>query len=270
MELNTRVALSQQPMHWRVDDNLTEIEEALATASAYGAQLVLFPEMTLIGLHTKLRELLDRPKLEEALASVAATCRVHNVAAAVGAPLWLHEERPRNAMIVFDAEGQLVETSSKLRLMPPGEPIVFEAGTERPIFELNSAEFAIVICREILDRAELAEEVSRRASVILWPGTMARGPMDPDSPEDYTVHATQLAAQQHAWVLHSNWARHVDAPGIPNTGKSMVITPDGVIALEAPEKAPGLLLSWEASWRRRGSQRTMGRSLGHVAPDAGR
>ena len=77
MELDVRVAISQQPMHWHVEDNLLEIEAALETASAHGAHLVLFPEMTLIGLHTKIRDLLDRVKLTEALGSVAAACRTH-------------------------------------------------------------------------------------------------------------------------------------------------------------------------------------------------
>jgi predicted amidohydrolase len=234
-------------MHWQIEENLAEIEGSLEAASAHDAHLVLFPEMSLIGLHTKLRELLDRTKLTEALGMVGAACRAHKVGAAVGAPLWLNGERPRNAIIVLDSDGELVETSSKLRLMPPGEPIVFERGNERPVFEWNGAVLAVVICREILDRRELAQELSQRARVILWPGTMARGPMDPSNPEDYTVHATELAKQQNAWVLHSNWARHVDAPGIPHTGKSMVIAPDGSVVLEAPAQAPGLLLAWESS-----------------------
>ena len=247
MELGVRVAISQQPMHWQIEENLAEIERAIEAASAYGARLVLFPEMSLIGLHTKLRELLDRAKLTQALGTVGAVCRVHGIGAAVGAPYWIDGERPQNAIVVLGADGEPIETSPKLRLMPPGEPIVFEAGARRPVFEWDGAALAVVICREILDHRELSEELSQRAGVILWPGTMARGPMDSSNPEDYTVHATQLARQQKAWILHCNWASHVDAPGIPHTGKSMVISPDGSIELEAPAQEPGLLLTWESS-----------------------
>jgi predicted amidohydrolase len=247
MKLGVRVAISQQKMQWEIDANVLAIQAALETASGHGADLVLFPEMTLVGLHTKIREILVREKLEEALRLVSAACRTHQVGAAVGAPVWLGQDRPQNSVVTLDRKGAVVATSSKLRLMPPGEPIVFESAVERPVFEWGGVTHGVVICREILDRNELAEELGGRASVILWPGTMARGPMQLNNPEDYAVCASQLAEQQGAWVLHSNWAQHVDAPDLPFTGKSMVISPLGSIVLEAPPRETGLLLSWKTS-----------------------
>ena len=46
-------------------------------------------------------------------------------------------------------------------------------------------------------------------------------------------------------MLHSNGAITVEAPKLRRTGKSLVISPDGELALEAPAHAPGLLLAWK-------------------------
>jgi predicted amidohydrolase len=134
-----------------------------------------------------------------------------------------------------------------MRLMSPGESMVFQAGTDRPLLSIEGTTLAVVICREMLDHDELTRELGRRARLILWPGVMARGPYDPANPEDYTRAATRVAAEQDAWILHSNWATNVQAPGIPNTGKSMVIAPSGDIILEAPAQEAGLLLAWKSS-----------------------
>jgi predicted amidohydrolase len=234
-------------MGWRLEDHLLEIETSLKGAAHYGGELVLFPELTLTGLHTKVPKLLDRPTLERALGSVSAACRRYQVAAAVGTPAWSTGERPQNVVVVFDATGKEIHRSAKLRLMPPGEPLVFEPGTVRPILRYAGATLAVVICREILDRSELSAELAGQARVVLWPGVMARGAVDVENPEDYTLQAMRVALQQEAWVLHSNWATNVEVPGLPNTGKSMVVSPEGAIALEAPSKLPGLLLAWELS-----------------------
>jgi hypothetical protein len=76
---------------------------------------------------------------------------------------------------------------------------------------------------------------------------MARGPYDPANPEDYTGAAIRVAREQDAWIFHSNWATNVQVPGIPNTGKSLVVAPSGDLVMEAPAQASGLLLAWKSS-----------------------
>jgi predicted amidohydrolase len=98
-----------------------------------------------------------------------------------------------------------------------------------------------LICREILDEAELAEELAGRAQAIPWPGMMAR------PRGDAAVRATALARQQGAWLFHSNWAVNVEAPSLPHTGKSLVISPQGELVLEAPARQAGILIAWERS-----------------------
>lgn len=247
MELPIRIAVRQPHMRWSIADHVDDVIRTLERAASFGAQLVVFPELALTGLHAKVPSLLVPSVLDEALRSVADACGTWGISAAVGAPIFAESSRPYDACVVIGSAGDIVLTSSKMRLMPPGEPMVFEPGTARPFCNLDGTTLAVVICREMLDHDDLTRELGRRARVILWPGVMARGPHDPSNAEDYTACAIRVAREQSAWILHSNWATNVQAPGIPNTGKSLVIAPTGEVIMEAPAQVSGLLLAWKRS-----------------------
>jgi predicted amidohydrolase len=248
MELPLRIAVRQPHMHWSIADHVADVTRTLEQAASFGSQLVVFPELTLTGLHTKVPSLLDPSAIDAVLRSVKATCGALGICAAVGAPVFGESSRPYDACVVIDSAGDVVSTSPKMRLMPPGEPLVFEPGTARPFFDIDATTLAVVICREMLDHDDLTRELGRRARVILWPGVMARGPYDAGNAEDYAGCAIRVAREQHAWILHSNWATNVQAPGLPNTGKSLVIAPSGEVIMEAPARAAGLLLAWKRSF----------------------
>ena len=91
-----------------------------------------------------------------------------------------------------------------MRLMPPGEPMVFEAGVHRPSLDMFETTLAAVICREILDHDDLVAELGGRARVILWPGVMAREPYVSGTEDNYAASAVRLATNEQAWVVHSN------------------------------------------------------------------
>ena len=245
MELPLRVAISQPHMHWSIDEHVADTRRTLERAAGLGAQLVTFPELTLTGRHTKVPQLLDRKTIANALRAVATACSEMHIGAAFGAPEFSDGERPYDAYFVVDENGDTRMTSQKMRLMPPGEPMIFEAGTRRPVLNMFDTTLVAVMCREMLDHDELTTELGLRARVILWPGVMARGPYVPHSADDYGACAVRVATEQQAWIIHSNWATNIQIPGLPNTGKSMVIAPSGEIMLEAPAQEPGLLLPWK-------------------------
>lgn len=247
MGLPLRIAVRQPHMHWSIADHVGDVIRTLKQAASFGAQLVVFPELTLTGLHAKVPSLLDPPAIDDALRSLAAVCSARGICAAVGTPVFGESSRPYNACVVIGSGGDVVLTSPKMRLMPPGEPMVFEPGTARPFINMDGTTLAVVICREMLDHDDLTRELGQRARVVLWPGVMARGPYDPANAEDYVGCAIRVAREQRAWILHSNWATNVQAPGIPNTGKSLVIAPSGEVIMEAPAQASGLLLAWRRS-----------------------
>jgi predicted amidohydrolase len=234
-------------MHWTIAEHVQDILQSLKSAADRGAQMVLFPELTLTGLHAKVPELLDPPAIDAAIADVAEGCRAQQICAAIGTPIFAEDSRPLDACLIISETGDVVLASPKMRLMPPGEPLVFQPGTTRPTLELAGTTLAVVICREMLDHDDLTLELDGRARVILWPGVMARGPHDPLDPGDYATSAIRMAREQSAWILHSNWATNVQVPGLPNTGKSLVISPSGEMILEAPAQTSGFLLAWENS-----------------------
>jgi predicted amidohydrolase len=234
-------------MYRQIAAHVAAIERALGAAARHGAELVLFPELTLTGLHREVPQLLDRTTLERAMQTVADMCRQHGIAAAVGTPVWRDSGKPLDAMVVLDTTGEQVLVAPKLRLMPPGEPLLFDAGTERTLLCYKDSSIGVVMCREIFDRDEVARELGGGARIIFWPGSIVRGDIDPNNPDDVTHLAQRLAAEQQAWLYHSNWAFNVEVPSLPNTGRSFAVAPSGESTIEAPPQAPGLLLAWHTT-----------------------
>jgi predicted amidohydrolase len=247
MHLPLRIAVAQPHMHWSIDDHVDDARRAIAQASSLDAQMIVFPELTLTGLHTKVPALLDPSTIAEAIRSLAAISRDHEIWAAIGAPVFADASRPYDACVLISPSGDVALTSPKMRLMPPGEPMIFEPGTARPILDVEGTSIGVVICREMLDHDDLLSELNGRARIILWPGVMARAPYNPADPEDYAACAVRVATGQDVWIIHSNWATNIQVPGLPNTGKSLVIAPSGEIVLEAPAQTAGILLSWKDS-----------------------
>ncbi len=232
-----KVAICQPEMVWSLVDHLTTANVALRSAAALGADLVAFPELMLTGIHTKVPEMLDRDAIDAALEAIARLCKALGIAAAIGAPVWGEFEKPFDAYLMFGADGTRISSTAKIRLMPPGEPLVFEAGKHRENFTALGLQSAVVLCREILDGRELEQELGTATQMIFWPGCMARPPSQPDI-------AIDLARRHRSWIFHSNWARHIEAPQIKHMGRSLVIAPTGEVKLEAPANETGLLLCW--------------------------
>lgn len=241
-----RISICQPEMVWSIEDHLNATTSAMTSAAELGSDLVVFPELMLTGMHTKVPEMLNRSKIEAALEDIARLCEDLDIGAAVGAPVWDGFEKPFDSYLIYGGDGEQISITSKMRLMPPGEPLVFEAGTRRENFRALGLDAAVVLCREILDVSELEQELGVETELILWPGCMTRPQSEPDK-------AMRLARRHNSWVFHSNWARHIEAPQLKSMGRSLVISPSGEVKLEAPANKTGLLLSWidepKEAWR---------------------
>jgi len=236
-------------MHWTLAGNLAEVLAALEGAAATGADGCVCTELALTGFHRRLPELLDAAALADARAQVRAACARLGIAAAIGMPTLGPGGAVLNSHVFIDACGDEVVRVHKTGLTP-SEATFFTAGGSRGWTVLGESLCTSVLCREMLDveallpvlRAALPVD-DARPRLIFWPGYIAESDAEQAVLcEAYRVGAARLALALRAWVLQSNWAESLNAPGRGGFGAGIVIAPDGEIVQMLPRDEAALAI----------------------------
>lgn len=143
-----RIAVAQSlSVPGDVAANVRAATRTIAAAHDGGADLVVFPELSLTGYELGSLAISTDPWLtsgDARLVPLRRACAVARVAAVVGAPLFTAENRPRLAALVIDAAGE-VGTTCKQHLHG-AEGTLFEAAEPAPPFELEGWRVAVAIC----------------------------------------------------------------------------------------------------------------------------
>jgi len=240
-----RWAIAQPRMHWTLAGNLAEILAALEAAAAAGAEGCVCTELALTGFHRRMPELLDALALADAQDRLRAACARLRIAAVVGLPTLGESGAVFNSHLYLDAAGHELGRVHK-RGLTPSEAGFFTPGGERGWTPIGGVLATSVLCREMLDVAELLPELraalpaegEARPKVIFWPSYI--GETDAEQTalcEAYREGAAELARGLEAWVLQSNWPQSLNAPGQPGFGASVVIAPSGVRTATLPRDA---------------------------------
>lgn len=251
-----KIALASPPFPTSINDGLYWLEKLVKDAAAAQAEIICFPESYLPGYPGMGYEAEDRTqeKLQAALDKVCAIASENEIAIIV--PMdWHHEGKLLNVAFVVAASGEVLGFQSKNQL-DPTEDNLWEAGTERQLFEINGVKFGITICHEGFRYPESVRwSAQREARIVFLPhfgGSNTEGvlPKEWGSKENpYYEKAIMLRAMENTiYMASSNYAsRYPDAA-------SSVIAPDGtciiheaygrtgvIVADIDPSKATGLL-----------------------------
>lgn len=234
-----RIAIGQLGMHWEGDANTAAVCRAIASAAREGCSLALFSELALTGYHRRIAEMAVPARVAGWLAQVQAACATHGIAAGVGLPGFTAEGRILNRYAFVDADGQPAWHVDKAGLTD-AEATFFVPGAGRAVRALAGSRWSCVLCREVED--EIAFDPGEGPDFIAWPGLM--GPQPGEEHLDVPPHvqrAQRLAAGVQAWVVQVNWPQTLNYPELSaHTGRSVVIAPDGRIALHLPRAEPGI------------------------------
>jgi predicted amidohydrolase len=237
-----RIAVCQQRMHWRGEDNTAAIIDALAQASVQGAQVCLFPELAVTGIHRQIA-VVARPELVRGwLASISAACARSRIAVSVGAPSFTADGQRHIAQHFFDDAGQLVGSVHKAGLTAP-EATFFDPGHQRPTLPLAGRRWSAMICREIDDADAIARQLAADPpDIVVWPGAMRPDPDRPPADPPWHVQDAQAFARRcGAFVVMVNWPNALNRPEeSADAGASVVIDPQGRILLTLPQAEAGL------------------------------
>lgn len=251
-----RWAIAQPRMHWTLGDNLGEVLAALESAAAAGADGCVCTELALTGFHRHVPALLDPVALAGAERDVRDACARLGVCAVVGLPTLDDGGRVFSSHLCIDAHGRDAGRVHK-RGLTASEAALFTAGGTRGWTALGGVHVTSVLCREMLDGAELVPELAAALPpndglprVICWPSYISRA----DTPlwQSYLHGAADMARALDAWVLHSNWAGSLNESGAQGFGASVVLAPDGELVQTLPADAPAqAIVTLDAAQARR-------------------
>ena len=234
-----KIALCQ--INARIGDiarNEARHAEAIARAAAAGAQLAVFPEMSLLGYPP--RDLVDRHGVAEAcLAAAERLARVvpAGMTALVGIPIRAERRPLANALAIL-REGR-IEGFARKQLLPTydvfDEDRHFEPGTRSTVVEHAGARVAALLCEDLWQAGDVgacrtyagdpvADAVAQGARIL------AVASASPFIAGKDAVHAEMLARRARAsgaWVVSVNAVGGQD--DLVFDGGSRVVAPDGRI-----------------------------------------
>lgn len=213
-----------------VGDNLARMERQVEKASAAGADLVVFPEMSDTGyaMDAILRE--ASPWNDGPFTRLAEAARRNRVAVVAGI-----SERAAdgvyNSVAVLDASGTLVAKHRKTHLMrlgPVCEAAHLRAGASLVTFELGGFRFGIVVCYEIR-----FPEIARALALAGVECLLVPAAFPAARRAHWRTLTEARAIENQAYVLAVN--RVGNDAGLVHGGASRAIDPWGVVLAEAPE-----------------------------------
>jgi predicted amidohydrolase len=169
--------------HWgEVDRNIASMESYAGRARQSGADMVVFPELSVTGIYKddrvwELAEDLDGESVRR-MRDIARKCGLF-----VG---FGFTERarplPYNAYCVAGPDGSLAGIYRK-NYIPVLEVPWWQGHSERPVFSVAGRRFAVAICWDATERDLLAHYGRERAQVVLMPHAWDADPLGLDGKE---------------------------------------------------------------------------------------
>jgi len=223
--------------------NVAEHLRLARLASTEGAELVLFPELSLTGYEIESAGRLALTPEDARLDPLRDLAAESNTVLVAGAPIRVGGQLYIGAVILPPDRRTRVYTKRRLGAFgeaarvdgvpPPPERTVFRAGRRDPLVRLRGRRAAIAVCADIGDPAHAARAAARGASAYLASMFVI--------PSDYHADATRLRgyASRHGFVVAM--ANH-GAPtgGLRAAGASVIWSPDGAELLRLPTAGPSV------------------------------
>ncbi|MGY1843983.1 carbon-nitrogen hydrolase family protein [Modestobacter sp. SYSU DS0875] len=206
--------------------NLVAHEDRIAEAGAAGAQLVVFPELSLTGYELDL--VADRADLwftpdDARLAPLRAACARAGLTAVVGAPLREDGARLLGALVI--APDRPVTGYGKRRLFGP-EQEVFQSGRQPVVLEVAHRRLALGICADLGDTGQAREAGTTADAWVL--GVLA-------STDGWATDAARAGAAATRYGITVAFANHARPSGAHDAdGDSGVWTADGAVRTAGP------------------------------------
>lgn len=236
---NFKIALAQfSPLVGDIQQNAENMLQQAKQAAEYGANIIVFPELALIGYPPE--DLLLRPSLagriEQGLKHLA---QVKNILIVVGYVNVDEEGKRYNAAALLH-NGQIIGRYHKQNLPNYSvfdEQRYFEIGHQYLIFEHQGHKFGVLICEDIWVEKNTKQLKSLGVETIL---VLNASPYEASKPQQRQQLVSKLAAENDLCIVYVNQVGGQD--DLIFDGASTVINQNGDVAARAKLTESELLI----------------------------
>jgi len=210
--------------------NADRIISLSQVAQKKGADLVMFPELALVGYPPE--DLLYRPGFVAQVESELARIRsqLKNIDVLLGLPEYVDQKRYNSA--VWLRNGERIATYNKQALPNYSvfdEARYFSAGSQGTVVEFGGVKFGIAICEDVWEKQPLADARAAGAEVML---VLNASPYHVGKYEERLDVLAQRSQENHLPILYLNMVGGQDE--LVFDGESLVINNEGKPVSRSP------------------------------------
>ena len=242
------------PIKGDVSGNVEEHLRLANLAASQGAQVVLFPELSLTGYEIELANQLAFSEGDSRLGPLVDTASSRSITIIAGAPVRIRQRLYIGAFILGSDGATLLYTKHRLGgfgkdarsdgIVPPAEKTVFQSGDRNPLVQFCGNSAALAVCADIGPSSHPQQATDRGAKTYL-----ASMFVIPSDFEDDSAKLSQYAANHSIVVAMANFGSPTG--GLAAAGRSSVWSPTGGLLAELNASGPGVAVATETSegWR---------------------
>lgn len=240
-----RIALANLRFPATPDESITLARQAVANASAAGAQIVCFPECFIPG-YRGMGHVVSAPNadfLERAWSAIADAAAKGSIAVVLGTERFVDGALVATALVI-DQHGSVAGFQDKVQI-DPSEEGTYTPGSGRRVFQIGALTFGVSICHEGWRYPETVRWPARHGAQVVFhphfhqaePGSYRPTTFADPANSFHEKAALCRAAENTCYFATVNFA----SDGSPTT--SAVVRPDGTLLSYQPYGKEGLLIA---------------------------
>jgi predicted amidohydrolase len=241
------------PVRGDIDANVEQHVSLARAAAAEGAQVLVFPELSLTGYELDLADELAFAERDARLAPLVELAAAHRMTLIVGAPVRLASGLHIGAFILKpdgidlhtkQVMGAFPASVSPDGVVPPAEATVFQPGDRDPLVPLGEDTAAVAVCADTGQPSHAQRAAGRGATAYL-----ASMFIIPTYIEAESANLASYARRHAMAVVLANYGGPTG--GLPSAGGSAIWSPEGELLAQLDATGAGIVIATEsdASWR---------------------